>query len=101
MLTVVSGLVTGFTSNLALISYATLFLTIRLLALRKLMVAYKGDEVPLTERHLRMVTVLLESAAINIPVAIAAIVGIMNDTAFGVVLGLVVPPAQVCATRLM
>ncbi len=98
MPTVVSGLVIGFTANLVLISYATLFLTTRLLAHRKLMVAYQGDEVPLTKRHLRIVTILLESAAINIPIAIAAIIGITNDKAFGIALGLVVPPAQVCAT---
>ncbi len=88
----------AITSNLALSVYATLFLTIRLLAHRKLMIACQGDKV-LTGQHLRIVTILLESAAVNIPIATATVVGLRTCENFSGVIGFVVPPGQVCVIR--
>lgn len=84
----------AITSNSALTVYATLFLTTRLLAHRKLTIACQGDKT-LTKQHLRIITILLESAAINVPMAIASAVGIKNDEVFGTTVGFVVPPSQV------
>ncbi len=81
-------------SNSALSVYATLFLTIRLLAHRMLVTAYQGSKA-LMKQRLRIVTILLESAAINVPIAIAAAVGLKDDKTFSAVLGFICPPSQV------
>ncbi len=87
----------AITSNLTLTAYATLFLTTCLLAhRRKVMRAYQGEGA-LTNQHLHIVTILLESAVINIPITIATAVGLRSDQAFSYVVGSVVPSSQVCA----
>lgn len=52
----------------------------------------------LVKQHLRIITILLESAAVNVPIAVASAVGIENSKIFGSVVGFAVPPSQVCAT---
>ncbi len=87
--------VVAFASNSALSVYATLFLTIRLLAHRKLMIACQEDKRP-TKQHLRIVTILLQSAAINVPIVIATAVGLRTGKGFVAVTGLISAPSQVC-----
>ncbi len=91
-----SGIV-AITFNLALTVYATLFLTIRLvLAHRKLLIAPQGDKA-LTKRPLRIITILLESAAVNVPIATATAVGLRTSETLPGIIGFIVPPGQVCA----
>lgn len=90
-----SGIV-AITSNLALTVYATLFLTIRLLAHRKLLIASQGGRA-LTKQPLRIITILLESAAVNIPIVTATAVGLRTSKTLSNIIGYIVPPSQVCA----
>ncbi len=87
-------------SNLTLTVYATFFLTIRLLAHRKLMRACQEDKAR-TKQHLRIITILLESAVINVPITIATAVGIRTDEEFTPVIGYIIPPAHVRVTGLI
>ncbi len=60
-----------------------------------------GGDKALTKQPLRVATILLESAVINVPIAVASAVGLQNNKIFGGAVGFVVPPIQVCATWLM
>ncbi|KAF9450592.1 hypothetical protein P691DRAFT_453596 [Macrolepiota fuliginosa MF-IS2] len=77
----------GFISNILLNLYSTVFIATRLLLHRRMIVNTLGRAAP-EMHHLRIVTILLESAAINIPITIVAAVGF----AFGRVLGNVALP---------
>lgn len=86
----------GVASNAALNVYAPFFLAIRLLAHRKLAITSLGEKAR-GMRHLPIVTILLESAAINAPIAIATAIGVGTGKPFGDVLGLIASPSQVRA----
>src|SRR5690349_16450674 len=83
-------------SNAALNIYATIFLATRLLAHRKLVAACLGNKAPVMG-HLSIATILLESAAINVPIAIATAVGLGTGQIFGEIMVFIAPPSQVRA----
>ncbi len=83
-------------SNSALGVYAMLFLTIRLLIHRRRLMKTYQDKA-LTKQYCQITTILLESAVVNIPIAIAAAVGDRAGKTFSEVIGLIGPPSQVCA----
>jgi len=72
----------GLTANVLLALYSTSFISIRLLLHRRMLNSYLGEHV-VTTRHLHIVGILLESAAINIPVTIAGAIGIATSQIFG------------------
>jgi hypothetical protein len=57
----------GFTANVLLNLYATIFISTRLLLHRQRIIANLGNSA-LTVQHIYIVGILLESAAINLPV---------------------------------
>ena len=61
------------TSNLALNVYATIFITTRLLLHRRMIMRWTRDKALVT-RHIYIVGILLESAALNLPITTAAII---------------------------
>lgn len=65
----------GFATNLLLNLYATIFISTRLLLHRRAVKAHLGNSAPTTQ-HVYIVGILLESAAINIPVAAACAISI-------------------------
>lgn len=69
-------------SNLTLNIYATLFIAIRLIRHRRLAIVCFGSAA-LTMQHLRIVGILLESAAINVPILLAAVVGAVTQQVYG------------------
>lgn len=85
----------GVASNAALGVYAPVFLATRLLAHRKLATTPRGEKV-WGMRHLPLVTILLQSAAINVPITIATAIGLGTGKVFSDVLGLLSSPSQVC-----
>ncbi|KAF9440948.1 hypothetical protein P691DRAFT_685722 [Macrolepiota fuliginosa MF-IS2] len=70
---------TALASNILLNLYTTIFIATRLLLHRRMVIACFGTTAP-TNRHLQIVTILLESAAINVPVTIIAATGLVIDT---------------------
>ncbi|KAJ3560956.1 hypothetical protein NP233_g10500 [Leucocoprinus birnbaumii] len=73
---------TAVVANILLNLFATVFVCNRLLYHRRLVKDYFGPEAS-TQRHLRIVSALLESAAINIPIATAATIGVGTAEFFG------------------
>lgn len=65
----------GYTANITLNLYATLFISIRLLLHRRMITAHLGTTVG-TAQHIYIVGILLESAAINVPVTFACAVSV-------------------------
>ncbi|KAJ3566382.1 hypothetical protein NP233_g7046 [Leucocoprinus birnbaumii] len=57
-----------------LIIYATTYITIRLLRHRRIAKVFRGSSGPQSSEHFRLVRILLESAAINVPMVIFATV---------------------------
>ncbi|KAF5349662.1 hypothetical protein D9756_008964 [Leucocoprinus leucothites] len=76
---------TALISNVVLNTYAALFIAIRLLNYRKTIMALTGRKAD-TSRYLHIINILLESAAINVPITIAAAVGIGFNKFFGTVI---------------
>lgn len=66
-------------------TYATLFLTIRLLLHRRMVMACAQDKA-LAARHIYIVGILLESAAVNLPVVIAAVTRLGESYAVDIIL---------------
>ncbi|KAJ3570544.1 hypothetical protein NP233_g4329 [Leucocoprinus birnbaumii] len=90
---------TAFLSNAVLNTYATFFITIRLLKYRKAMMVHADSERKAeTSRYLHIVSILLESAAINIPITIAAAVGIRLHELFSAVIAPVAVAGQALAS---
>lgn len=69
-------------SNILLNLYAPLFIIIRLALHRRMMVSQLGPEAPVA-RYLRVVNILLQSAALNVPVMIIGTVGLALNLDFG------------------
>ncbi|KAF5349727.1 hypothetical protein D9756_008956 [Leucocoprinus leucothites] len=88
---------TALFSNVVLNIYATLFITSRLLSHRKLTMKLIGGNAD-TSRHLYIVSILLESAAINVPITIAAAVGIGLVEFFGAVIAPIAVVGQAFAS---
>lgn len=88
---------TALVSNTVLNIYATLFITIRLLDYRKTVMTLLGGKAD-TSRYLHIVSILLESAAINVPITIAAAVGIGLNALFGVIIAPVAIVGQAFAS---
>ncbi|KAF9442965.1 hypothetical protein P691DRAFT_764715 [Macrolepiota fuliginosa MF-IS2] len=65
----------AFISNAVINLYATVFIALRLLQHRRMLMACLGPEVQ-TKRHVYILGLLLESAVINVPVALAAAIGL-------------------------
>lgn len=63
-----------FASNAVITLHGTVFIIFRLLVLRRMAIACLGNKAP-TARCLCLVGILLESAAINVPIAIGAAIG--------------------------
>lgn len=72
----------SFGSNILLNLLAPTYLTVRLLIHKRMVLKQYGNEAPVGQ-HLQTVCILLESAALNLPVAIIGIVGIGNGQYFG------------------
>lgn len=64
----------GYTTNIVLNIYATLFISTRLLLHRRMIMTRLGSTVS-TAQHIRIIGILLESAAINLPVTVTCAVG--------------------------
>lgn len=73
---------TAFSTNILLNLVAPAYLIVRLLLHRRVVISKWGSGAPVAQ-HLRTVCILLESAALNLPVAIVGIVGIGYDKYFG------------------
>ncbi len=65
----------GFTSNIILNIYATIFITTRLLLHRRIVMACAQDKA-LTAQHIYIIGILLESAVVNLPITIVTAVWI-------------------------
>lgn len=76
---------TALISNVVLNIYAALFIAIRLLSYTKVVKTLVGGKAD-TSRYLDIVNILLESAAINVPITIAAAVGIGLGELFGYII---------------
>ncbi len=89
----------AYSANIILNLYAASFITIRLLVHRRLVLATRiGNNEVSTVQHLYIIGILLESAAINVPVAIAAAVGIGTGRAFvETVMTPAIAASQVCS----
>ncbi|KAL9710349.1 hypothetical protein Ac2012v2_006648 [Leucoagaricus gongylophorus] len=72
----------SFGSNILLNLLAPTYLTVRLLIHKRMVLKQYGNEAPVGQ-YLQTVCILLESAALNLPVAIIGIVGIGNGKYFG------------------
>lgn len=91
---------TAYGANTALNLYATCFITIRLLVHRRLVKTRLGNNEAVTAHHLHIIGILLESAAINVPVAIVAAVGMGTGRAFiETVLTPTICASQVCWSK--
>ncbi|KAJ3570553.1 hypothetical protein NP233_g4331 [Leucocoprinus birnbaumii] len=75
---------TALLSNAMLNAYATMFIAVRLLKHKKsLMVSIAREQVK-SSRHLEhIVRIFLESAAINVPIAIVTAVGVSSNSVLG------------------
>ncbi|KAF9449278.1 hypothetical protein P691DRAFT_854360 [Macrolepiota fuliginosa MF-IS2] len=82
--------------------YGTFFITIRLLQHRQMARACLGDKVPVARYH-RIMSILLESAAINVPIAIFAAVGNLAsvDSPLWAIVFSIVFPSQALTTILI
>lgn len=78
----------------------TFFITYRLLAHRKLVIACLGDKA-LAVRHTRIIMILLESAVVDIPIVIATAVGLGTGKMFGEVIEFIAPQSHVRTDWLM
>ncbi|KAJ3571144.1 hypothetical protein NP233_g3946 [Leucocoprinus birnbaumii] len=87
-----AGLQNSWTPDLALIStsscinvlinvYTTVFIVIRVFLHRRATIARLGNGAP-RRQHLRLISLVLESAALNIPITIASLVGTISNDAF-------------------
>ncbi|KAF9440156.1 hypothetical protein P691DRAFT_824277 [Macrolepiota fuliginosa MF-IS2] len=73
---------TAISSSILLNLYTTIYIAVRLLLHRPMVIACVG-KAALTENYLPIISILLESAAINVPVTIAGAVGIAVNRLFG------------------
>lgn len=80
-----------FTLNLFAISN----IIIRLLLHRRFVIATFGRECAGAEHSLRISSILLESAAINLPLALLSIVGLLVQANYAALLIQVITPGQV------
>ncbi|KAF9445801.1 hypothetical protein P691DRAFT_830567 [Macrolepiota fuliginosa MF-IS2] len=88
-------------SNIVLNTYASLFIAVRMLQYRRIMIRCIGAGAP-AARYVYIVGLLLESAAINVPVAFAAAIGLcVPGTIFGPAMGPVVGSGQALASILI
>lgn len=81
--------------NAVLNVYATAFLITALLRYRTVHVKCFGKKAS-TSHHLHLTSILLESAAINVPVVIASAIGMGLNQEFGTIIFIAVVPSQVC-----
>ncbi|KAJ3570548.1 hypothetical protein NP233_g4334 [Leucocoprinus birnbaumii] len=84
-------------SNVALNIYATFFISIRLLGYRRLMMRNVGAKA-VEPRYLRIATIFLESAAINVPITITVAVGFGLGAPFGTIMAPVAYVGQAFAS---
>ncbi|KAF9445811.1 hypothetical protein P691DRAFT_777320 [Macrolepiota fuliginosa MF-IS2] len=81
-------------SNAVINLYATIFIIFRLLQHRRMLIACLGTKVQ-TKRHVYIIGLLLESAIINVPIALAAAIGLWIPGAlFSPVIGPIVGSGQ-------
>ncbi len=81
--------------NISLNLFATFYIIIRLLIHRRLMIASFGFLPSVPKLHLRVISILLESAIINLPVAITSLVCAALSGGWGHLLWQVSVPVQV------
>ncbi len=86
-----AALVGNFTLNV----FATSSIVIRLLLHRRSVIAIHGRKNALAEYSLRILSILLESAAINVPLALLAIIGLLIRADFAPLLTQIITPGQV------
>lgn len=82
--------------NILLQLFATSYIILRLLVHRQLMIASFGTSSSIPKLHLRLINVLLESAIINLPVAVITMVCVTPVGGWGHMFWQVNVPAQVC-----
>ncbi|KAF5349528.1 hypothetical protein D9756_009017 [Leucocoprinus leucothites] len=94
--------VIAYLSNAVLNLYATVFLTSRLLLYRRMvMISFGESEKALASHHLHLTNILLQSAVVNVPVAVAAAIGIGADQGFGFSTGIPAAPSQALGSILI
>ncbi len=84
-----------FVVNFTLNVFAISNITIRLLRHRRSVITIYGRKSAQAEHSLRISSILLESAAINIPLAVLSIVGLMIQADFAALLTQIITPGQV------
>lgn len=95
--TVASALqATALASNILLNLFSTFYITIRLLLHRRMVIKYFGPEVP-TPQHLGVVAILLQAAAINVPITVAGAIGIGGGELYGLIVATIALACQVCS----
>lgn len=85
-----------FSANAILNLYVTLFISIRLLLSRQALMSIFGERAPPLAPYLHIVKILLQSAAINIPMAILITLGIVFGKDFSTAVAPVAGASQVC-----
>ncbi|KAF9442951.1 hypothetical protein P691DRAFT_764730 [Macrolepiota fuliginosa MF-IS2] len=87
-------------SNILLNVFATCFIITRLLLHRRMLVACFGEATP-DIGHLRIVNILIESAAINIPITVVGVIGLAVGPIFGDIVGAIAVACQSFASVLI
>lgn len=93
--TAVACLTAGLAANITLNLFTTIFIIARLVLYRRLVKRALGIRRQEHRQHTRVVGMLLESAAINIPITVIAVVGIATWKNYGDFMMSVVTPGQV------
>lgn len=87
--------------NFVLNVFSALNIAIRLLLHRRYVIAAFGRRSVQAEYSLRISSIFLESAAINLPLALLSIVGLLIEADFAALLTQIITPGQVRFTRLL
>ncbi|KAF9442617.1 hypothetical protein P691DRAFT_765031 [Macrolepiota fuliginosa MF-IS2] len=92
---------TALTSQIILNLYATALITLTLLAYRRMVKRYSGNTAS-NDQHLPgVIAILLESAAINVPITIITAVGIGGGEKFGILIAPTATVSQALASVLI
>lgn len=95
-----SCLTTALAANITLNLFTTVFIISRLILYRRMVKNSFGVRREEHLHHTRVVGMLLESAAINVPITVIALVGIATWSSYGDFMMSVVTPGQVSCTSI-
>lgn len=87
-------------TNFALNIFVTLNIVIRLLLHRRYAIVAFGRKSTMAEQPLHISNIFLESAAINLPLALFSIVGLVRHAMFTELLAQIIIPGQVCGSSI-